>query len=211
MNSQLKLKISIGVVAVLHTVGAFGLLSPWKQLFLLTTPITLLISASLLIWNHAHPASKFYAFALLCFLVGLVVEYLGVNHQLIFGNYQYGRALGLKVWNVPLMIGTNWFITVYAIGVLFFSKLNRWVFVVACALAATFLDWVMEPVAMNFDFWMWEGGIVPVSNYVGWFCVSAVLFLAYTLFDFREKNEFAGWFLAIELLFFAALNFATRI
>ncbi|MFM7857114.1 MAG: carotenoid biosynthesis protein [Flammeovirgaceae bacterium] len=210
MSSQKTLRISIGVIAVLYTVGVFGLLSPWKAFFISATPATLLMSAALLIVNHRHPTLHFYFFALLCFSVGLGVEYLGVNHQLIFGNYQYGKTLGLKLWNVPLLIGVNWFTTMYAIAATLYTRLSRGVFVLISAFAATCLDWVMEPVAVALDFWNWRGGVIPVSNYVGWFCVSAVLFYSYTFFDLREKNRFAVWFLVIELLFFAALNLAFK-
>jgi putative membrane protein len=210
MSSQKTLHISIGVIAILYTVGVFGLLSPWKAFFISATPATLLISAALLIVNHRDHTFHFYVFASVCFLVGFGVEYLGVNHQLIFGNYHYGKTLGLKLWNVPLMIGVNWFITMYAIAATLYTRFNRVVFVLVSALAATCLDWVMEPVAVALDFWSWKGGVIPISNYVGWFCVSAVLFYAYSFFDLREKNKFAIWFLVIELLFFAALHLAFK-
>ncbi len=211
MNSESKRRISITLIAVLYTAGVLGLLSPWRTQFQLTTPFTLLISAALLIWNQNHPRTRFFTLFTLCFLVGFGVEYLGVNHQLIFGEYRYGQTLGHKLWNVPVMIGLNWFITIYAIGVVLYTRVNKLLFVVAGALAATSMDWVIEPVAVALDFWSWEGGKIPFSNYVGWFCVSAALFWAYAIFDLDEKNEFAGWFLAIELLFFAILNIAAII
>ena len=211
MTYEKRLRVSIVVTAVLYCVGIFGLLSPWKDLFILTTPVTLLISAGLLIWNHPQPKMGFYLFILLCFVVGFLVEYLGVNYQLIFGRYQYGNTLGLKLWNVPLMIGVNWFITVYAISVVLYGRLKPLLFVIVSAFAATSLDWVMEPVAVTYDFWSWDGGLIPLSNYIGWFFVSAILFWAYGVFDLREKNRFAFWFLVIELLFFVALNLADRI
>ena len=45
---------------------------------------------------------------LLGFLTGMITEILGVQWGWIFGNYQYGDALGYKVLGVPLLIGVNW-------------------------------------------------------------------------------------------------------
>jgi putative membrane protein len=41
---------------------------------------------------------------------------LGVHTGILFGNYKYGNALGLKLNDVPILIGINWFIVVYACG-----------------------------------------------------------------------------------------------
>ena len=42
------------------------------------------------------------------FIVGMVAEMLGVNFGYIFGSYQYGEALGWKLFGVPLLLGANW-------------------------------------------------------------------------------------------------------
>jgi putative membrane protein len=93
MTEVNKQNISIGVIVVLYAVGVFGLLSPWRHLFQMATPITLFISACLLIWNHVNKNWKLVWFGSAAFVVGFGSEYLGVNYQLIFGNYQYGATL----------------------------------------------------------------------------------------------------------------------
>ncbi|MBS1555152.1 MAG: carotenoid biosynthesis protein [Bacteroidetes bacterium] len=210
MTEVNKQNISIAVIVVLYAVGVFGLLSPWRHLFQMATPITLFISACLLIWNHVNKNWKLVWFGGAAFVVGFGSEYLGVNYQLIFGNYQYGATLGIKFWNVPLMIGVNWFITIYSIGSVLPSRLPLSLFVLIAAGMAVALDWLMEPVAIAYDFWSWQNGEVPFSNYVGWFGVSVFLFLVFKRADLGGRNKFAIWFLIVESLFFVVLNAASR-
>ncbi len=210
MTQQRRQKISIVVIVILYVVGVFGLLSPWRHLFQMATPATLFVSACLLIWNHVDKNWSLAWFGAVAFGVGFGSEYLGVNHHLIFGSYQYGATLGLKLWNVPLMIGVNWFITIYSIGSALPSRLPLWMFVLVAGGMAVALDWLMEPVAIAYDFWSWQGGEIPFSNYVGWFGVSVFLFLLFKMFDLGGRNKFALWFLMVESLFFVVLNAASR-
>ncbi|MFM8742545.1 MAG: carotenoid biosynthesis protein, partial [Cytophagales bacterium] len=202
MTEVKKRNISVVVIVVLYSAGVFGLLSPWRHLFQMATPITLFISACLLIWNHVNKNWKLLWFVGVAFVVGFVSEYLGVNHQLIFGNYQYGATLGIKFWNVPLMIGVNWFITIYSIGSVLPSRLPLSLFVLIAVGMAVAFDWLMEPVAIANDFWRWQNGEIPLSNYAGWFGVSVFLFLLFKRADLGGRNKFALWFLIVESLFF---------
>ena len=34
------------------------------------------------------------------------------------------------------------------------------------------LDIMIEPVAIELDFWQWEGGNIPLQNYLMWFIVA---------------------------------------
>jgi putative membrane protein len=36
------------------------------------------------------------------------LEVVGVKTGLIFGEYKYGSTLGIKLFEVPLIIGFNW-------------------------------------------------------------------------------------------------------
>jgi bisanhydrobacterioruberin hydratase len=211
VTREKKQNISIGIIVILYAVGVVGLLSPVRHLFQMATPITLCISACLLLWNHVDKNWKLACFVTVAFAVGFGSEYLGVNHQLIFGNYQYGATLGFKCWNVPVMIGVNWFITIYSIGSVLPSRLSLPVFVLVAGCMAVALDWLMEPVAVAYDFWSWQGGVIPMSNYIGWFGISIFLFLLFRVLDLGERNKFARWFLIVESLFFVVLNLASRL
>ena len=74
---------------------------------------------------------KMLRFFIFAFSIGFLVEVIGVNYGIIFGNYTYGKVLGFKVLNVPLMIGVNWFFLSIACGGIsdiFFNKLLPKVF-----------------------------------------------------------------------------------
>lgn len=147
-------------------------------------------------------------FALLVYLAGYLIEVVGVNTGLIFGNYRYGSALGLKVWEVPLLIGVNWLILVYCTGIFLQSVhvKNKWVFSAIGALILLGIDFLIEPVAIKFDYWSWYGGIIPVQNYIGWYVFSFFLFLFYTSCNFKKSNSAAIVLLFTQAAFFLALN-----
>lgn len=207
-----KLNVSILVIAVIYTVGIIGLLSPYRLYFQAATPLTLLISAGLLIWNHQEFNLRFFIFIAICLATGFFAEYLGVNFGLIFGNYQYGQTLGFQFLNVPLLIGVNWFITIYSIAVVMHRlKLPVYLSILIGALLAVGFDWLLEPVAVHFDFWSWENGIIPIKNYVGWFFVSAFLLATFVILKIKAVNPLAVSYFVIECLFFLVLNLASRL
>ena len=45
---------------------------------------------------------------LIAFAIGFSAELIGVHSGMLFGNYSYGNNLGLKLAEVPLIIGINW-------------------------------------------------------------------------------------------------------
>ena len=48
------------------------------------------------------------------FMVSIGVEIIGIATGKIFGVYEYGRGLGIKIADVPVIIGLNWVFLVYA-------------------------------------------------------------------------------------------------
>jgi len=102
-------------LVVFYTVGVIGLLLPaTHSLFVKMVPGALILSALLLVLFHEE-GFKVQLLGLLAviFLISFFVEVAGVNTGVVFGNYQYGNALGLKLFNTPLMIGLNWVLMVY--------------------------------------------------------------------------------------------------
>ncbi|MGB3618583.1 MAG: carotenoid biosynthesis protein [Catalinimonas sp.] len=205
-------------VAVVHAGGLVGmLLPPTRTYFVALTPLSLLFTAAVLVWFHVwspraassfeaalrRPSRAFWVFAAGTFAAGWSVEWLGVHTGWIFGDYAYGGTLGLKVDGIPLMIGVNWFILVYAVGTL----LHRlpWPNVARAALGATVmtaLDVLIEPTAIAYDYWAWAGGAVPLRNYVGWWAVAFALLLWFGRTRFPKGNPLAGPVLAAQAGFF---------
>ena len=108
MNLDFNKKISIGIIWLFHLSGLVGLLYIDKNLFASLTPLNLFISSTLLFVNQKSLKKKEIIIVFLIFSIGMIAEILGVNYGLIFGKYDYGDNLGLKLLGVPLLIGLNW-------------------------------------------------------------------------------------------------------
>jgi len=197
------------IIVLFHLVGLFGFLNPaWEVFFIKLVPYHLLLMLLIMIFTVEDRSYNLLKFASLVYLAGYLIEVLGVNTGLIFGNYRYGSALGLKVWEVPLLIGVNWLILVYCTGIFLQSVhvKNKWVFSAIGALILLGIDFLIEPVAIKFDYWSWYGGIIPVQNYIGWYVFSFFLFLFYTSCNFKKSNNAAIVLLFTQAAFFLALN-----
>lgn len=218
-------KKATAIAVLFHVIGLTGILFFDRQLFVSLTPFNLLLSAGLLIYTQAEKNKAFFLFVLVCVVVGFTVEYIGVNHQLLFGEYEYLNAMGEQWQRVPLVIGVNWFIMMYCCGVSIQLFLNRmWnklkdtdqparknvgfiAVILDAALLATFFDWVMEPVAVKLGWWKWLGdGSIPLLNYISWFGISALLLLLFRLLSFNKQNQFAVNLLLIQFMFFLILR-----
>jgi putative membrane protein len=202
-------RTAIVIIILFHFVGLVGLIVPATQpLFLQIVPWHLLLMLLVIVLAHKNFDNKFAAFTALIFITGIVLEWIGVHKQWLFGNYAYGNTLGLKIVNVPLTIGINWFLLIYAAGVTMQrSRLKSMgPRVIVGALLLVLLDLLIEPVAIRFDYWHWADNIIPFKNYYCWFLVSAVMLFVFEKFGFKKQSIAAPVLLATEFVFFGVLN-----
>lgn len=196
------------LLAIFYLVGMVSMSTELRPDVIVLTPLNLLLTVVLLLVFNNWWTTSFYMFAGMCFAVGFGIELLGVHTGVVFGDYEYGTALGPRLFEVPLMIGVNWFLLAYCFADLV-ARTHRKTMVKAFigALLMTLLDAVMEPVAMKLNFWNWEGDFVPFKNYVAWFFVS--YFLIWLNLRTREgkPNNMAPLVLLLQLIFFGFLNF----
>ncbi len=198
---------SIAILVILYVVGIVGLGSSSREWFLAATPLTLVISAGLLLANHLEWNRWAVSAVVTAAIVGFLVEVVGVQTGLIFGEYAYGATLGAKLWAVPLVIGLNWLLLTYTTGALTARlRLPKVLQAALAAAAMTALDVLIEPIAMAFDFWQWSGGVVPMQNYIAWFLVSFALLLLFQYLRFDKRNPLAAPVLVLQVLFFGILN-----
>jgi uncharacterized membrane protein len=170
------------------------------------TPLNLLLTNALLFAFHRSWNRGFILFAVLTFAVGFFSEVVGIHTGLLFGDYTYGQALGTKVWEVPLLIGLNWLMLVYSTGHLSnYTSWPWWGKAVLGTLLMLLLDFFIEPVAMQFDFWSWHGGSIPVSNFIGWFAVAFILQLYFQRDHFKQHNLLAPYIYVVQLIFFVGI------
>ena len=110
-----KQNISIATIWIFHISGIIGIIYSNSSWFIKATPLNLALSFLLVLINTKISKKTVFLF-FLCFTVGMLAEIIGVNKGLIFGEYSYGDALGIKVFGVPILIGINWCILVFITG-----------------------------------------------------------------------------------------------
>ncbi|MDI9881276.1 carotenoid biosynthesis protein [Flectobacillus longus] len=199
------------ILTLMYTVGLIGLQVPvLKPIFQELSAFNLWVSAGLLLIFHQDFRKNFIILGIICYLVGYWIEVVGVHTGIIFGVYQYGTGLGTKLFKVPLVIGTNWFILVYCSGI-FWEKIREhfkfsWHPIVQGILIGTLmtsLDYLIEPVAIALDFWQWDNNIIPIRNYIAWWIISSILGYYFSTSQFLKHNPLAILLLVLQCLFFA--------
>lgn len=195
-----------------------------RELFIRATPFHLLLMCALLFYTQPKINAAFLLFFAACCVTGFVVEVIGTSTGALFGQYRYGRALGIAVKKVPLIIGINWFIIMYCCGIsvqmLFNSLIARFKedvvqspvvkalsVILDGATLAVITDAFLEPAAIKLGYWEWLGnGEVPWFNYICWFLVSAGLLTIFQLSNFSKHNKFAVNLLLIQVMFFLIVH-----
>jgi putative membrane protein len=198
----------ITIIILFHTVGIVGLSIPsLRPLFLKILPWHLLLMLAVIMLSHKPFAGNFLIFALVIMITAFLGEWIGVHKTWLFGDYTYGKTLGLKFAGIPLTIVINWFLLVYSTGVLMqWARFkNVFIRVIAGAILLVLLDLLIEPTAAKFDYWHWAGAGVPVKNYPCWFIIGGLMLFLFERFSFKRQSLVAPVFLLIEFLFFAFL------
>lgn len=187
---------------IFHTVGFF--LFYKSPEYAVLTPLNMILCGFLVFLSESKSLTAL-AFVVIFFL-GFGVELIGIKTGLLFGNYEYTNILSEQFLGVPIIIGVNWFVIVVSSSALFFNlKLALPLKALLAGLAATLLDFIIEPVAIKYKFWIWENDTVPFYNYVCWFIFSAAF--AYLYLRLAEKQNRTAFFLYfIWVGFFIALN-----
>jgi len=202
-------RIAIIIIILFHLVGLVGLSVPaTRRLFLSIVPFHLLLMLAVIILGHHKLNSRFGLFILIMFWLGFIAEWVGVHKGWLFGNYAYDGTLGLKLSGIPLMIGVNWFLLIYATGVTMQrSRLKSAFFrIITGAGILVLLDVLIEPVAIRLNYWHWDTGSIPLKNYACWFLVSALMLYLFEVFRFKRQSIAAPVLLVTEFVFFGLLN-----
>lgn len=161
-----------------------------------------------------------YFFSLLfIFITSVYIEYIGVTTSLLFGKYSYTLTIQPQIKKVPIAIGFAWISTIIAsFGILNLilrnqtflnfkiiksvvniipnnQYLNNYYFKLATlsilnGILMTFFDIIMEPAAVELNYWLWQDSIIPFYNYFCWFLFgsifSFILLLNFKL-DFKDN------------------------
>lgn len=191
--SQLKkyqLPLSIFLVWLFTISGIIGITLGHKEWFITKTPLNLLVLFGLLALNFKIDTTKKLSLTLIFFIIGFIIEWVGVHYSFPFGAYYYGNNLGFKIDGIPPLIGINWaLLTLSTAAIAQHLAPNK---ILRSSLAAGLmvgLDFLIEPLAPVFDFWHWSLGHAPLQNFIGWFVVAWVLQWLYV--KSQTKGHFA--------------------
>jgi putative membrane protein len=189
----------------LYVAGLIGMHIPVTQaLFISLVPLNLWFTAFICVIYHPRPSISTYMVLLLIAFAAWLVEVQGVRTGMIFGEYSYGNTLGLKIATVPITIGLNWIVLLMSTN----AVIEEWNIGGKVGKAAfgaglmTFLDLLIEPVAVNYDFWHWTHIQVPVQNFIGWWIVSFFFHYVYQLGPWPAKSSLFRLIAMLQFMFF---------
>ena len=213
-------KTTFVVVILMYLAGTIGLIIPYTQpYFKLLSPLNLWVSLILLLLFHQDFNRKFIIISGIIFLAGFLVEVLGVHTGLIFGKYWYGQTLGTQFFNVPVVIGANWLLLIYCSCIVTqnITVHLKKSFPNKSILTSTFfkaflaaglmvsLDLLIEPVAIQLDFWHWQNEQIPLQNFQAWFFIAFALAYIFSKGNFLKTNLLAPLLFLLQFLFFIFL------
>ena len=200
-------KVKIFLI-IFFVVGVTGFAIPkTSNFFTHLTPAALLLSvAALIIFHKPAITLKTSLIFLLIFVLSFLIEAAGVRSGLIFGSYIYGRGLGLKLIDTPLMIGINWLLLVYCTSIIVSSFPVSSILKVLCASAFMVIyDLVLEQIAPQLDMWEFEGSTPPVRNYVFWMLFAVFFQVILKLSGIKFQNRLAAFIFFLQIAFFLVL------
>lgn len=195
------------LVALMHLAGAIGMATPLRDVFLLLTPLHLMATAALLLFHQERWTMRFIWFIVAVTVMTFFTEVAGVLTGFVFGAYDYGRILGLKLLGTPLLIGVLWFVLIYAtISTMHRLKWSSSLKALIAGLIMVVMDVFIEPVAIALDFWQWEGDAIPLQNYVAWFVISFIIARVAFALNIPTSNKLAPYVLGAQFAFFVILG-----
>lgn len=205
---SLKLEKVRGFIIILYTVGVIGsAFAITHDFFIVLTPVVLLLSFAMLLNFHTPVLdSKTSVVFITIFLISFLAEVAGVKTGQIFGTYSYGRGLGLKLFDTPLLIGLNWVLLVYCTAVILekvpVGSIGR---IAGASLLMVLYDLVMEQVAPRMDMWTFNGGFAPLRNYISWFILAFFFHSILRMTGIRLTNRLAPMIFYCQGAFFIIL------
>ena len=203
VRRRLNLKKTRSFVVWFYLIGLMGFGLPFtREFFMEIVSWSLLFAFILLMLFHRDGSKAFLPLAVLVALAGYFVEVLGVKTGMIFGTYFYGGGFGIRILETPILIALNWLMLVYCSYYLA-SRINMAALlqILVAALMMLVYDFFLEPVATAMDWWYWQGGQIPLNNYLAWFVISLVFTGLFKVFRVKYKNPLAS------LIFFSQLGF----
>ena len=193
---------------VFYAVGVLLYILPFtRELFILITPLTLVLVIFLVGFYHNRWDLKTILLFAFLAVLSFFIEAVGVSYGTIFGTYQYDSGLGFKILNTPIIIGLNWLFLVYAShGIASKITPNKWFIPFLGAGIMVIYDLVLEIAAPLMNLWHFSGDFPPLQNFTSWFLISFSFHCAFVLFSIKVDNIPARKLFWIQIVFFALIS-----
>jgi putative membrane protein len=201
----------IGLLILYYAVGAgLFLIQDTRPIFTLLTPFSLIISFGAVLAMQTAWSWKLVTAFMIVFVASLFIEIIGVRTGVLFGEYVYGSALGIKILDAPILIGLNWLLLIYCTSALVSTlRLNKfWSIILGAGLMVTY-DLVLEYVAPVMDMWSWDSQYPGIRNFLMWFLVALVFHVLFQVLNLKIENKPARYLLIIQFLFFCGIGLNT--
>jgi len=187
----------LSVLRAWYLVGIAGFAFPFTfELFRVLTPLSLLLLVTVFFLYHENRDRRLWIAMTVIFLAGYGIEVAGVITGRIFGEYEYGTTLGIRLFGVPLLIGINWVIMVYGgVALASLAGFGRVPGSLLAALIMTTSDFIIEKFAILSGMWSWQNSTPPLQNYISWFIISFIFcLLAYpSVSGMKRKVAMVGY------------------
>ncbi len=195
------------IITIIYIVGIVGMSLPQTHsLFVGLSVTNILMANTLLLFYHKGFNANFIAKAVTIVVAGFLLEVVGVKTGVIFGHYSYSNVLGPKLFDVPLLIGLNWFFMVYcSVQIARLFKVSLLPTALLSGLFMVIYDFALEPNAIALHYWDWVGNTVPLQNYLAWFGFGSLFSFFFLYKNQLQANTMALFLYAIQVVFFISL------
>lgn len=198
-------KIIIQNLIIFYLVGLFLYFIPYtKEIFFWVLPLQLILVNAILFYHHKGFNLKAIVLFLFIFISSWLTEFFGTTYGKIFGEYVYLDSLGLKILHVPILIGLNWVMLVYASNALAgkLIKKNKVLKVILAAFLMIMYDVIIEFIAPEMRMWEFTQAYPPLKNFISWFVMALVYNSLIEIFKIHTDNKAARVLILVQSGFF---------
>jgi bisanhydrobacterioruberin hydratase len=194
-------------IPIFFSVGIVGMALPWtREIFIRLVPLTFVVCLVILGMSDHTQNKKLYWVSGVIFITGWLVEAIGVNTGVLFGQYGYSLTMGPAIFGTPLVMGLSWLIMLYlTVTVVQGVTMHPFYKPLLAAVLMVVFDFLLEPAAIWMKMWFWEGGKVPMMNYITWFLVSFLLASLFSWLKIRVRNRLALNLYVAQMVFFVLI------
>lgn len=192
-------------IIVFYVVGIIGFSIKYTySIFIHLTPVVLLMSLALLFYyDRNNITTKKILFYVFIYISSLFIEMYGVNTGILFGDYTYGKGLGIKIVETPILIGINWVLMIYITSSIFTKLKPNFIsqVIIPSSLMIGY-DIIMERAAPKIDMWSWAGDIIPLQNFLMWGGLAILFHSIRYILKIEIKNKMATPIFIAQVLLF---------